>query len=70
MLKRPPFGMEDIVKRHFVLIKPLLERQLARWLEECKAAHHKAAMEKAYVEIMSLIEEAEAKPPAVAQDAA
>ena len=59
MLKRPPFGMESVVRRHFVLLRPLLERQLARWLDECKSASSKVAMEKAYVDIMALIDSAE-----------
>ena len=29
----PPVGMEEVVRKHFVLLKPLLTRQLARWLE-------------------------------------
>ncbi len=52
--------MEDVVRRHFILLRPLLERQLARWLDECQAERHKLAMEKAYVEIMELIDQAAA----------
>ena len=64
-LRRPPVGMEQVVRKHFVINRPLLERQLARWLGECKAERTKAAMEKAYSEIMGLIDEA-----AKAEDAA
>ena len=59
MLKRPPLGMESLVRRHFVLLRPMLERQLARWLDECQSPSSKTAMEKAYVEIMSLVDAAE-----------
>jgi len=59
MLRRPPMGMEDVVRKHFITLRPMLERQLAAWLNECKAERSRAAMEKAYVEIMSLIDEAQ-----------
>jgi hypothetical protein len=43
-------GMEDVVRKHFITLRPMLERQLAAWLNECKAERSRAAMEKAYVE--------------------
>jgi len=58
-LRRPPAGMESLVRQHFVHLKPLLMRQLARWMDECRAERNRAAMERAYAEIMALIEEAE-----------
>ena len=60
MLKKKPFGMEGVVSRHFALLKPVLLRQLARWLSECKSPSNKTAMEKAYVEIVGLLEKEEA----------
>ncbi|KOO24061.1 baculoviral iap repeat-containing protein 6 [Chrysochromulina tobinii] len=56
MLRRPPRGFEEVVRRHFVLNRPLLERQCAAWLGECVAPQNRVAMEKAYVEIVELIE--------------
>ena len=35
------------------------ERQLARWLDECKDGSRKKGMERAYVEIMDLLGKAE-----------
>jgi ubiquitin-protein ligase len=61
MLRRPPRGFEEVVRRHFVLNRPLLERQCAAWLGECVAPQNRVAMEKAYVEIVELIEVAEKK---------
>jgi len=58
-LRRPPAGMEEVVNKHFVLVRPLLERQLARWLSECRAPQTRKHMEKAYTEIMGLIDQAE-----------
>ena len=59
VLRRPPYGMESVVRKHFLLTKPLLERQLARWLDECKDGSRKKGMERAYVEIMDLLVKAE-----------
>lgn len=59
-LRKPPYGMEEVVRKHFVTVKPMLERQLARWLDECANERSRAGMEKAYVEIMELIAQAEA----------
>ena len=59
MLKRPPAGLESVVARHFCLLKPMLQRQLARWLGEGKSASTKVAMEKAYTEIFALVAKAE-----------
>ena len=41
VLRRPPYGMESVVRKHFLLTRPLLERQLARWLDECKDGSRK-----------------------------
>ena len=60
-LKRPPRGFEDVVRRHFVLNRPLIERQCAAWLHECIKPQNRAAMEKAYTEILALIDQAEGK---------
>ena len=59
VLRRPPYGMESVVRKHFLLTRPLLERQLARWLDECKDGSRKKGMERAYVEIMDLLVKAE-----------
>ena len=64
MLRRPPRGFESAVRHHFVLTRPLLQRQLAAWLGECKLASNKVAMEKAYTEIMELIQQAAQSLPA------
>ena len=69
ILRRPPYGMEAMVKRHFVLLKPLLLRQLARWMSECKADKARAAMEKAYVEIFELIDKYEKEDGAAGSSA-
>ena len=60
MLRRPPLGFEEVVRRHFLTVRPLLERQCAAWLSECKSPSNKAAMEKAYSEILELIDAAQA----------
>lgn len=40
MLRRPPAGFEEVVRLHFTTVRPLLERQLARWLKECQVRGH------------------------------
>jgi len=48
MLRRPPTGFEDVVRTHFFLRRPLLLRQLERWLADAapgaarpNAPHHR-----------------------------
>jgi ubiquitin-protein ligase len=69
MLKKKPYGMEGVVRSHFLLLKPILLRQLARWLSECKSPSNRAAMEKAYVEIVALLEKEEGAAKAEEQGA-
>mgnify|MGYP006105368935 CR=1 FL=1 len=45
-------------------------RQLARWMDECKVERNRINMEKAYVEIMALIERAEKGEAAAAGSSA
>jgi len=66
MLRRPPAGFEQLVRRHFVMVRPLLERQCAAWLSECKNDSTRAQMERAYTEILQLIDAAEAAEKAEA----
>lgn len=56
ILRYPPAGFEDVVRAHFTLVRPLLERQLARWLSECKSPSTLAAMERAYLELIELLD--------------
>ena len=41
-------------------VRPLLERQCARWLDECQLPANKAAMERAYGEILQLLDRQQA----------
>ena len=59
MLRRPPDGFADVVRTHFTLVRPLLERQCARWMSECKSPSTRTAMERAYVEITELLDKAQ-----------
>ena len=43
------------VRRHFVMVRPLLERQCAAWLSECKNDSTRAQMERAYTEILQVV---------------
>jgi baculoviral IAP repeat-containing protein 6 len=66
MLRKPPAGFEEVVTQHFALLRPLLERQCARWMAECKSddrasAERRAGMEKAYTEVLELLDAAAAK---------
>jgi len=60
MLRRPPCGFEEVVRTHFIMVRPLLERQCARWLEECQLPANKTAMERAYTEILQLLDRQQA----------
>ena len=62
MLRRPPAGFEAAVARHFSLVRPLLERQLARWISECASPAHRLSMERAYAELLELLDKADAAP--------
>ena len=62
MLRKPPAGFEPAVRAHFRLVRPLLERQCARWLSECTV--HRAAMEKCYTELLGLLDALDAAPAA------
>ena len=44
------------MRLHFRLTRPLLTRQIARWLVECKSAQTKTAMEKAWADIRELLD--------------
>jgi len=56
MLRRPPAGFEDQVRAHFRIVRPLLLRTLALWLEEASTPSARVAMEKAYLELVPLLE--------------
>ena len=58
VLRRPPRGFEEVVRQHFVLNRPLIERQCAAWLDECRSPSNKLSMERAYAEILRLIDQA------------
>ena len=54
------------VRLHFKLTRPLLTRQIARWLSECKSAQTKIAMEKAWSDIRELLDRLETADSGVA----
>ena len=56
MLRRPPSGFEDIVRAHFRLLRPLLERQLKRWLAEAQSDSTRDGMLRTYAELRPLLD--------------
>ena len=70
MLRHPPAGFEGAVAAHFRLVRPLLVRQCARWLAECKSAQTKVAMEKAWADIRTLLDALDAPAGGAASSAA
>ena len=56
MLRRPPSGFEDIVRGHFRLLRPLLERQLKRWVAEAQSDSTRDGMLRTYAELRPLLD--------------
>ena len=48
MLRRPPAGFEAIVRSHFRLLRPLLERQIKRWVTEAQTDSTREGMLRTY----------------------
>ena len=48
MLRRPPAGFESIVRSHFRLLRPLLERQVKRWVSEAQTDSTREGMLRTY----------------------
>ena len=66
MLRRPPSGFEEIVRAHFRLLRPLLERQLKRWLAEAQSDSTRDGMLRTYAELRPLLDKLDADHAAAA----
>ena len=66
MLRRPPSGFEDIVRGHFRLLRPLLERQLKRWVAEAQSDSTRDGMLRTYAELRPLLDKLDADHAAAA----
>ena len=60
MLRRPPSGFEDIVRGHFRLLRPLLERQIRRWVAEAQTESTREGMLRTYAELRPLLDQLDA----------
>ena len=70
MLRRPPAGFEQIVHNHFKLLRPVLERQVKRWVGEALHDKTREAMLRTYAELQPLLDKLDAAAPAAAAPAA
>ena len=66
MLRRPPAGFEAIVRSHFRLLRPLLERQLKRWVAEAQNDSTRVGMLRTYAELRPLLDKLDADHAAAA----
>ena len=66
MLRRPPAGFEAIVRSHFRLLRPLLERQLKRWVAEAQTDSTREGMLRTYAELRPLLDKLDADHAAAA----
>jgi ubiquitin-protein ligase len=60
MLRRPPAGFEEIVRSHFRLLRPLLERQIRRWVAEAQTESTREGMLRTYAELRPLLDQLDA----------
>jgi len=70
MLRRPPAGFEAVVRCHFRLLRPLLERQLKRWVAEAQTDSTREGMLRTYAELRPLLDKLDADHEAAAVAAA
>jgi len=70
MLRRPPAGFESIVRNHFRLLRPLLERQIKRWVSEACSSEHREGMLRTYAELRPLLDKLDADHAAAGASAA
>jgi len=66
MLRRPPAGFEAIVRSHFRLLRPLLERQIKRWVTEAQTDSTREGMLRTYAELRPLLDKLDADHAAAA----